>query len=92
MNQERVFQILLGLMCPRSRRSWRSRATSTYSVSRLTRPKTKFVIRSSSLFKVTVNDVQTLRVKGKDQAQPLRIEQAPVVEKSLRAGGAGSGN
>ena len=65
MNQERVFQILLGPHV--SEKAAIVAEQSNQYVFRVSLDATKDEIRQSieQLFKVTVNDVQTLRVKGK---------------------------
>jgi hypothetical protein len=44
------------------------------------------------LFKVKVEDVQTLKVKGKSQAQPVRLQHQADLEEGLCPTGAGSGH
>ena len=70
MNQERVFQILLGPHV--SEKSAIVAEQSNQYVFLVSLDATKDEIRQSveQLFKVTVDDVKTLRVKGK-QAQPF---------------------
>lgn len=65
MNQERIFQILLG-PCVSEKAAVVADANNQY-VFKVALDATKEEVKASveQLFKVTVNDVQTLRVKGK---------------------------
>ena len=77
MNQERVFQILLGPHV--SEKSAIVAEQSNQYVFRVCLDATKDEIRQSveQLFKVTVNDVQTLRVKGKTKRNRYGLRKRP---------------
>ena len=91
MNQERVFQILLGPHV--SEKSAVVAEQSNQHVFRVRLDATKDEIRQSveQLFKVTVNEVQTLRVKGKTKRNRYGLSKRRL-GKSLRPGGARSRN
>ena len=77
MNQERVFQILLGPHV--SEKAAIVAEQSNQYVFRVSLDATKDEIRQSveQLFKVTVNDVQTLRVKGKTKRNRYVLSKRP---------------
>ena len=82
MNQERVFQILLGPHV--SEKSAIVAEQSNQYVFRVSVDATKHEIRQSveQLFKVTVNDVQTLRVKGKTKRSRNGLSKRPAWKKA----------
>ena len=82
MNQERVFQILLGPHV--SEKSAIGAEHSNQYVFRVCLDATKDEIRQSveQLFKVTVNDVQTLCVKGKTKRNRYGLSKRPSWKKA----------
>ena len=82
MNQERVFQILLGPHV--SEKSAIVAEQSNQYVFRVCLDATKDEIRQSveQLFAVTVNDVQTLRVKGKTKRNRYGLSKRPSWKKA----------
>ena len=82
MNQERVFQILLGPHV--SEKAAIVAEQSNQYVFRVSPDATKDEIRQSveQLFKVTVNDVQTLRVKGKAKRNRYGLRKRPSWKKA----------
>ena len=82
MNQERVFQILLGPHV--SEKAAIVTEQSNQYVFRVSLDATKDEIRRSveQLFKVTVNDVQTLRVKGKTKRNRHGLSKRPSWKKA----------
>ena len=82
MNQERVFQILLGPHV--SEKAAIVAEQSNQDVFRVSPDATKDEIRQSveQLFKVTVNDVQTLRVKGKAKRNRYGLSKRPSWKKA----------
>ena len=82
MNQERVFQILLGPHV--SEKAAIGAEQSNQYVFRVCLDATTDEIRQSveQLFKVTVNDVQTLRVKGKTKRNRYGLSKRPSWKKA----------
>ena len=82
MNQERVFQILLGPHV--SEKSAIVAEQSNQYVFRVLLDATKDEIRQSveQLFKVTVSDVKTLRVKGKTKRSRYGFSKRPTWKKA----------
>ena len=82
VNQERVFQILLGPHV--SEKAAIVTEQSNQYVFRVSLDATKDEIRQSveQLFKVTVNDVQTLRVKGKTKRNRYGLSKRPSWKKA----------
>ena len=82
MNQERVFQILLGPHV--SEKAAIVAEQNNQYVLRVSLDATKDEIRQSveQLFKVTVNDVQTLRVKGKAKRNRYGLSKRPSWKKA----------
>ena len=82
MNQERVFQILLGPHV--SEKAAIVAEQSNQYVFRVSLDATKDEIRQSveQLFKVTVTDVQTMRVKGKAKRNRYGLSKRPSWKKA----------
>ncbi len=83
MNQERVFQILLGPhMSEKAAIAGRRRQSVRLQSGRWTQPKIEIKTSVEQLFKVKVDNVRRLRVKGKSKRNRFGMSTKPTWKKA----------